>query len=82
MPRIRAISFPINLSEYASTFYAFTLLLCLAMRDAFLRVLSSALPCIALHCISLHCSELWFDRQLSDPSCRHSLALKPVDIRH
>ena len=77
MPRIRAISFPINLSEYASTFYAFTLLLCLAMRDAFLRVLSGALPCISLDCI-----ELWFDRQLSDPSCRHSLALKPVDIRH
>ena len=31
---------------YASTFYTFTLLLCLAMRDAFLRVLSGALPCI------------------------------------
>ena len=35
-----------------------------------------------IRCIALHCFDLWFDRQLSDPSCRHSLALKPVDIRH
>ena len=42
-----AISFPINLS--ALNFYAYTLMLCIAMRDAFLRVLSGALLWIALH---------------------------------
>ena len=36
--------------------------------------------CYPVHCLAL--LELWFDRELSDPSCRRSLALKPVDIRH
>ena len=58
MPRILAISFPINLSQFAPTFYVFTMLLCVAMRDAFLRVLSGALHCIALHCVALYCIAL------------------------